>query len=120
MYNYERLMFFKRADVVSDAVHEVAKNFPKFETYELGSQMRRAADSIIFNIAEGGSKESVAEMTTYLRHAFGSAKELKVQILKAGKLDYLKIEDAEKLANELEEIGKMINGFMNRLRMRSS
>lgn len=116
MYNYKRLEFFKRADVVSDFIHEVTKSFPKFETYELGSQMRRAVDSIIFNIAEGSSKDSVADMVSYLRHALGSVKEIEVQTEKAGKLGYLNGEDLERLRSELGVIGKMINGFIKKLR----
>ena len=120
MYNYKRLEFFKKADVVSDVVHGITKGFPKFENYELGSQMRRAADSVILNIAEGGSKKSVAEMTTYLRHALGSVKELEVGIGKVGKLGYLKSDEVEKLLKELDIIGKMIVGFMGKLGERGS
>ena len=116
MYNYKRLLFFQKADVVSDWVHEVAKGFPKFETYELGSQMRRAADSVILNIAEGGGKKSVAEMCTYLRHALGSVKELEVQVGKVDKLGYLKDREGGKVLKELDIIGKMLNGFMRKLR----
>jgi four helix bundle protein len=88
MYNHERLIFFRRANAVSKLVAEISLGFPKFETYELGSQMRRAADSIIFNIAEGGSKSSVADMINYLRHALGSVKELRVQVLKVCERGY--------------------------------
>lgn len=116
MYDHERLMFFKRADIVSDFVHDISKSFPKFETYELGSQMRRAADSIVFNISEGGGKESVAEMVTYLRHALGSSKELKSQISKVSRRGYLDKKKCNELVEELNEIGKMINGFMKKLR----
>ena len=80
--------------------------------------MRRAVDSVILNIAEGSSKDSVADMCAYLRHALGGVKELEVQIEKVSRLGYLEGENVRKLLEELEIIGKMINGFIRKLRER--
>ena len=68
MYKYKELKFYQRAEVLSNGVFDLTMTFPKFETYELGSQMRRASDSIVLNIAEGGTKETVKDMVSYLRH----------------------------------------------------
>lgn len=116
MYNYERLIFFVRAKGVVKVVSDLTLTFPKFEIYELGNQMRRAADSIVFNTAEGSSKKSVADMSSYLRHALGSCQELKVQVERAFDKGYLNFEDRVNVVRELNEIGKMINGFIKKLR----
>lgn len=109
-------MFFRRANKIGDLVYEISKSFPKFELYELGSQMRRSADSIVFNIAEGGGKKSVADMTNYLRIALGSVKELKVQFGKVESRGYLNQEECVRIKGELDEVGKMINGFIRKLK----
>lgn len=116
MYNYKRLFFYQRAEVLSDVVHGLTKGFPRFETYELGSQMRRAVDSIVLNIAEGGSKDTVKNMVCYLRHALGSVDEVEAQMGRVVSLGYVDEGEGKKIVAELREIGKMINGFIRKLR----
>lgn len=36
-------------------VHELTMSFPKFEMYELGSQLRRSSNSVPANLAEVGT-----------------------------------------------------------------
>ena len=115
MYNYKRLNFYKRAEVLSDVVCKLTRRFPKFETYELGGQMRRASDSIVLNIAEGGTKETVKDMVSYLRHALGSVDEVEVQFGKVIHRGYITREKGERYIRELKEIGRMINGFIRKL-----
>ena len=116
MYKYKELKFYQRAEVLSNDVFDLTMTFPKFETYELGSQMRRASDSIGLNIAEGGTKETVRDMVSYLRHALGSVDEVEVQFGKVIHRGYVTKEEGEKYIKELKEIGKMINGFIRRLK----
>ncbi len=48
-------------------VHPTSLALPKFEMYELGSQLRRAADGVVSNIVEGyGRKRYKAEFVRYL------------------------------------------------------
>ena len=115
MYNYKRLNFYKRAEVLSDVVCKLTRRFPKFETYEIGSQMRRAVTSIVFNIAEGGSKKSVKDMVSYLRHALGSVNEVEAQAKRIVGLGYVDEIGGKKIVGESQEIGKMINGFIRKL-----
>ena len=114
MYNFNRLEVYRRADLLSDVVHELTLKFPKFEMYALGNQMRRAVDSIVSNIAEGGGKNSDAEISLFLRHAIGSANELEAQIRRAWKLGYLENEKGGEVSKEIVEIRKMLLGFMKR------
>ena len=45
IYQISLSLFFK--------VHAVTQRLPKFEMYELGSQIRRSSDSVVSNIVEG-------------------------------------------------------------------
>ena len=116
MYNFNRLEVYRRADLFSDAVHKVTMGFPKFELYALGDQMRRAVDSIVSNVAEGGGKDSDAEICLFLRHAIGSANELEAQIGRAWKSGYFSDEKNAEISKEVVEIRKMLIGFMKRFR----
>ena len=118
MYKYKELKFYQRAEVLSKDVFDLTMRFPKFETYELGSQMRRASDSIGLNIAEGGTKETVKDMVSYLRHALGSVDETEVQFGKVIHRGYITKEKGEEYVRELKEIGRMINGFIRKLKER--
>ena len=116
MYNYERLNVYRRADIMSDAIHGISMGFPKHEMYALGDQMRRAADSVVSNIAEGGRGGTKKEMIMFLRYALGSNNELTAQVRRVDKLGYLKDCESDKILKELIEIGKMISGLIRRFR----
>jgi four helix bundle protein len=52
-FKFENLQVWQRALDLTDEVDRLTKTFPKDELYVLTSQMKRAADSVALNIAEG-------------------------------------------------------------------
>ncbi len=108
--SYEDLEIYKRSYQVALTVHNMTREFPDIEKYEMGSQLRIAAVSVSANIAEGyGKKASVAEFKRFLEISQGSSNEVKVYISMAYDLGYISKERQELLINEYTEIGKMIN-----------
>jgi len=105
-----------RADKIAKEIHALTLGFPKFETYELGSQMRRSAGSIPDNIAEGSCKSTDKDFANYLNHSKGSASELEVQVGRAAEAGYISTVYRDKLLKELLEIVKMICGVARVLR----
>ena len=57
-------------------MYEVTKSFPVAERYGLTSQIRRAAVSVVANIAEGWGRGGRAELHRYLTMSRGSLYEL--------------------------------------------
>jgi four helix bundle protein len=110
MWDYKKMKVWVRADVLAKEIHKLTLGFPKFETYELGSQMRRSAGSIPDNIAEGSCKSTSRDFINYLNHSKGSARELESQIGRAVEAGYVSLEDGERILKELMEIVKMICG----------
>ena len=106
---------WQRADVLAKEIHRLTLGFPKFENYELGSQMRRASASVSDNIAEGSCK-SEKSFINFLSIARGSVKELEVQIGRSFEVGYFSVGDRDRILRELEEIGKMISGVIRKLR----
>lgn len=49
--SYRDLEVWKKAMEVAKEANKIAKELPQAEQFELGSQMRRAATSVPFNIA---------------------------------------------------------------------
>jgi len=52
-FRFEDLDIWKRAIELSDEIDKIAKGFLKIELFNLASQIKRAADSVVLNIAEG-------------------------------------------------------------------
>ena len=90
--------------------------FPKEEIYGLTSQMRRCSASIPANIAEGCGRGSDADFARFLQMAMGSASELEYHLLLAHDLGFLENSLYEKLNNELVEIKRMLNSFIQKLK----
>ena len=55
----EDLNVYKKLFKLTIEVHKLTMEFPKFEMFELGSQLRRSSNSIPANLAEGfGNKHT--------------------------------------------------------------
>ncbi|MDA2926621.1 four helix bundle protein [Acidobacteria bacterium AH-259-G07] len=70
--------------------------FPKFELYELRSQLRRAAISIPANIAEGFKKRGKGDKARFMNIAQGSLEETRYYLILARDLGYLKNEGLQR------------------------
>ena len=74
---YADLEIYKTALSLYFDIHKLTLNLPKFELYELGSQLRRSADSVVTNIVEGyGRRRYKAEFIRFL--VFSRASNLEV------------------------------------------
>lgn len=71
---------------LSVAIYKLTVGFPREELYGLTSQIRRAAVSVISNIAEGHGRGSNAQLVHFLSIARGSAFEVEAQLLLAKEL----------------------------------
>lgn len=96
---------------VMDLYHKTS-SFPKEELYGLVSQLRRSTVSIPSNIAEGAALQSNKEYIQFLYVALGSLMDLDTQLIIAKNLNFLSNESLNDLQSKTNEIGKMLNGFI--------
>ena len=114
---YKELQVYERSYKAALAVYEMVKGFPETERYAMVNQMQRASTSIALNIAEGyAKKESQAELKRFLQMAIGSANEMSVLLDFSKDLGYIEASQYEKASKEYDEIGKMLNKFIQRLK----
>ena len=73
--------------------------------------MRRAAVSIVANIAEGAGRATKGEFANCLSIARGSLKELEALVEVALRLEFLEQERVEGIASNLDEISRMLTGL---------
>ncbi|WP_167708335.1 four helix bundle protein [Xanthomonas arboricola] len=85
---HERLMVWRDAMSLVEAIYRLSHDFPDSERFGLTAQMRRAAVSVPSNIAEGAARRSTAEYLRYLSMARGSLAELDTQLQIAARLQF--------------------------------
>ena len=96
--SYRELRVYQISYRLGLQVHRLTLDFPDFEKYELGSQLRRAAISIPINIAEGyGKKSTIADYKRFLQIAQGSKDEVKVLLEIVKDLNYITEEEFRQL-----------------------
>ena len=71
-FKVEKLIVWQKAVGLSGIVHQPGKKFPKDELYILTSQIKRAADAVSLNIAEGSTGQSKPEFNRFLGIAIRS------------------------------------------------
>ena len=111
---YEDLKVWRRAMDLVLEVYRSTSSFPMQELYGLTSQMRRSAVSVPSNIAEGKGRFSRKELLQFLFHARGSLLELQTQITIGRELGFLAPSEGEKLTDLASEVGRLLNGLVNR------
>ena len=116
MRNFRNYDIWKNGLDIVDSVYSLTDSFPKYETYGLADQLRRAAVSIPSNIAEGSSRTSEAEFAHYLEYSIGSCLEVETQLEIAKRRDYISEEQFNGLLASLQTEEKQINQFINQLK----
>ena len=116
LQSYKEFTVWQKAMDLTVEIYKLVKLLPKEETYALSDQMRRAVVSIPSNIAEGQGRNSTKEFVKFLGIARGSNSELETQLQICMKLNYVTDQEAEKTLKLCEEVGKMLNSLIKKLR----
>ena len=93
-------------------VYRKTTSFPKEEVFGITNQIRRAAVSIVSNIAEGFGRQSYKEKVQFYSIAQGSNLEIQSQMLVARDLGFLKEKDFQEIANQSIAVGKLLSGLI--------
>lgn len=112
--SYRDLKIHKVAHQLAVEIHALSMKLPKFELYEVGSQIRRSSKSVSANIVEGFCRKKYqAEYVRFLIFAHGSCNETieHLEILfETGSMSDK--EGFKSLKLRYEELGRMLNGFI--------
>jgi four helix bundle protein len=113
--SYKDLKVWKKSVELSVKVYNVTEDFPKNQQYSLVSQIQRSAVSVASNIAEGAGRRGAKEFIHYVSMAKGSLYELETQLIISCEVGFLGKERLDSFINEIEEIGRMLNGLKRSL-----
>ena len=112
MRNYRKLVVWSRAKDLTVSIYELTRSFPRDERFGLTAQARRAAISIVSNIAEGAARRSDKEFARYLDIALVSVAELQAQLDVALALGFSTEATNEGPAKQVIEVKKMLSGLL--------
>lgn len=105
------LKVYRRLVEVHLRVHELSLGFPKFEIYELGSQVRRSSNSAPANLAEGFNSKYKNIYLQSISRALGEIRETQHHLMVAYRKKYLTQEVYEELVGEYNECSRMLRAI---------
>ena len=117
--SFRDLTVWRKAKKLSLDVYRVTKKFPRDEVYGLTSQVRRAAVSVVSNIAEGQGRLTRGEFLQHLGHARGSLFELHSQLEIAAELGYIPAPEFKEIEDLIGEVRAMLLGLIESLKPKS-
>ncbi len=107
-FKFENLIAWQKSLDFTLDVHNLTGKFPTEEKYILTSQIKRAADSINLNVAEGSTGQSDKQFLSFLGYAIRSGIEVVSCLYTAHKRELINDEEFRKMYNKAEEVIKII------------
>src|SRR5688572_22959238 len=114
--SHEELRVWKLARSMAVVVYRVTATLPAGERFGLQAQMRRAAVSVVSNIAEGAGRNSTADFGRFISISLGSLAELETHSILCEDLGFL--EHNDDLYRQIRGIRLMLTSLQNSLRAR--
>lgn len=108
-FSFFDLRVYKESKELVKSVYRLLEKFPKYETYALGDQLRRAVVSVPSNIAEGSGRFSIKEKIHFIEIAYGSLTECLCQLDIARDLEYITDEEFNNEKERINIIGKQLS-----------
>lgn len=110
---------WKQAYALCLSIYTLTKQFPKDELFGLTSQIRRAVVSISSNIAEGFSRQSIADKSHFYAIAHGSLTEVQSQLYIAKGVMYVDEPSFTKIYSQTVIVHKLLTGLIKSTKQRS-
>lgn len=109
--DFKSLVVWQHGLGLVEAIYKHSMNFPQSEQFGITNQIRRASVSILSNIAEGSSRLSSKEKARFYEISYGSATEVKAQLIVSERLGFITESVAGNLISLTHEIIKMLSGL---------
>ncbi len=113
---FEDLEVWQKAREMARDIYGCATDGAFARDFGLRDQIRRAAVSVVSNIAEGFERGGDREFRQFLAHAKGSCGEIRSQLYIALDQEYLTQDQFEKLSARTIQVGRMLASLMNYLK----
>ncbi len=115
---FEDLEAWKAARVLAKTVYELSRKGEFAKDFGLRDQIRRAAGSVMNNIAEGFDSGMRLEFMRFLRYANRSCSEVRSEMYIALDQDYVTATVFQQIADSTHETSRIIQGLIRYLKSR--
>ncbi|MFI4861659.1 MAG: four helix bundle protein [Phycisphaerales bacterium JB063] len=112
---FEDLVAWQKARVLTREVYAITKQDAFSRDFALRDQIRRAAISVMSNIAEGFDRRSRNEFRQFLFIARASCAEVRCQLYIALDNHYIDQQQFDRFANQASEITRILGGLIKSL-----
>lgn len=116
LFRFRKFPVYLAAKEFRKYVKQLTKKFPKEEQYCLTSQIWRALDSILLNIAEGSERYSDQDFGRFLNMSLTSLLEVVSGLDGALDDEYLTEEELQKADSMAENIYRQLRAFSSKVR----
>jgi len=113
---FEDIRAWQTARVLTRQIYEASNQGAFARDFGLRDQMRRAAVSIMSNVAEGFESDGQRQFIKYLGYAKGSAGEVRAQLYVALDAGYLDRHQFEQLFDLAEKCSRQLSKFIGYLK----
>ncbi len=114
--SFTELEVWKKMRLLKIKIQNVAKDFPSEEKFKLSDQIIRSARSVNSCIAEGHGRYTFPDRIHFCIIARGSLSETYNHLIDAYDCAYITLEKLTEFKNEINEVEKILNGYINWLR----
>ena len=108
---FEDFVAWQKARVLTAEIYRVTEQGRFSRDFGLRDQVRRAAVSIMSNIAEGFERGRSSEFHQYLSVAKASCAEVRSQLYVALDVGYLSQKEFDDLISKAAEVGRILGGL---------
>ena len=109
--HFQDLLVYQKSFQLHLEVHEISLSFPKFEMYELGSQIRRSSNAVPALLAECFGNKHTKIYTEGISRSQGELRETEHHLTVAQKKGYITEVKHRELFERYEECGRMMTGL---------
>lgn len=108
---FEDIVAWQRARTLTAAIYRVTDSSAFAKDFGLRDQIRRAAVSVMSNIAEEFERGKASEFQHFLSMAKASCAELRSQLYVALDAGHLSTDTFHTLLSQAEEVGRIVSGL---------
>ncbi len=113
--DFTEMPVWQKARDIAERCFNISESLPKKEDYALTSQLRRSAESISANIAEGFGRRTAKDKSRFYDISRGSAFETKSHLIYGNRVKYFSENECLEIQNLIGEVIHDLNKITSRL-----
>lgn len=113
--DFTEMPVWEKAMIIGEKCFNISENLPRKEDYALTSQIRRSAESISANIAEGFGRKTSKDKSHFYTIARGSATETKSHLIYGVRVKYFEEDQYDEIRILIEEVIHELNKIIDYL-----